>query len=270
VTAVTTLPLLPDPTAGSAAASAPLACVVRGAGEPVTLLVHGVAGSAVDTRPYATALPGTAVHAELRGHGASPDLPEQGWDYALLASDIAATADAVGAHRALGISLGAGVLLHLAVAEPARFSSLVLVMPASVDAPRTDAATERLASLEPAIVAGDVETIRDAFLAELPPEIAAHRGARLAAHRKASLLAARRPPKPVSHDIVPVPEREDLLAVSCPVLVLAHEDDPLHPVWIAEDVASALPNGELVVLPAGGLGWALDPAVPARVAAALA
>src|SRR5690348_3284443 len=180
----------------ASAPDAPLACVVRGAGEPVTVLVHGVAGSAVETRPYATALAGTAVHAELRGHGGSPDLPVDGWDYALLARDVGATADAFGARRALGISLGAGVLLHLAAAEPERFTALVLVMPASVDRPRTDAAAERLAALEPAIVAGDVETIRDAFLAELPPEVAAHRGARLAAHRRALLLTTRRPPKP--------------------------------------------------------------------------
>ncbi|HVU72097.1 MAG TPA: alpha/beta hydrolase [Mycobacteriales bacterium] len=259
--------VLPDTCAQS---TAPLACVTRGEGDPVTLLVHGVAGSAVDTRPYATALAGTAVHAELRGHGGSPELPPEGWDYELLARDIAETADAYGAHRALGISLGAGVLLHLAAHEPARFRSLVLVMPASVDRPRTDAAAERLAALEPAVLAGDVETLRDAFLAELPPEVAAHRGARLAAHRKAALLAARRPPKPVSRDLVPVPDRTALLAVRCPVLVLAHEHDPLHPVEVAEDVASALPHSELVVLPAGGLGWALDPAVPARVAAALA
>lgn len=252
------------------ACAAPLACVTRGQGEPVTLLVHGVAGSAVDTRPYATALPGTAVHAELRGHGKSPELPAEGWSYELLARDLAETADACGAHRALGISLGAGVLLHLAAKEPGRFSALVLVMPASVDRPRTDAAVERLAALEPAVVAGDVEVLRDAFLAELPPEVAAHRGARLAAHRKAVLLASRRPPKPTSRDLVPVPDRTALLAVSCPVLVLAHEQDPLHPVAVAEDVAAALPRSELVVLPPGGLGWALDAAVPARVAAALA
>jgi pimeloyl-ACP methyl ester carboxylesterase len=260
----------PLPTSASGEVSAPLATVVRGSGDPVTLLVHGVAGSAVDTRPYATALRGTAVHAELRGHGRSPELPAAGWDYPLLAADIAATADAVGAHRALGISLGAGVLLHLAVAEPDRFAALVLVMPASVDRPRTDPAAERLAALEPAIIAGDVETLRDAFLAELPAEVAAHRAARLAAHRKATLLTGRRPPKPTSRDIVPVTDRSVLRSVTCPVLVLAHEHDPLHPVAVAEDVASALPHAELVVLPAGGLGWALDPAVPARVAAALA
>ena len=40
-----------------------------------------------------------------------------------------------------------------------------------------------------------------------------------------------------------------------PTLVLAQEDDPAHPVWVAEHLAQALPAARLEVLPAGGIMW---------------
>lgn len=52
-------------------------------------------------------------------------------------------ADAHGATQALGVSMGAGALLWLLAREPARFSRVVLLLPAALDGPRTDAAALR-------------------------------------------------------------------------------------------------------------------------------
>lgn len=52
-------------------------------------------------------------------------------------------ADAHGATQALGVSMGAGALLWLLAREPARFSRVVLLLPAALDGPRTDAAAPR-------------------------------------------------------------------------------------------------------------------------------
>jgi pimeloyl-ACP methyl ester carboxylesterase len=54
---------------------------------------------------------------------------------------------------------------------------------------------------------------------------------------------------------VPLSDAAVLEAVTAPTLVLAQEDDPAHPVWVAEHLAQALPSARLEVLPAGGIMW---------------
>ncbi len=48
---------------------------------------------------------------------------------------------------------------------------------------------------------------------------------------------------------------ERLRAFPGEVLVLTHEDDPAHPVFIAEEIAAAVPGSRLEVLPAGSILW---------------
>ena len=88
--------------------------VVTGEGAPTTLFVPGLAQSIADTRPFGSAVTGARVFVDLRGHGGST-APESadGWTYEALAGDVRAVADAVGATRALGVSLGAGALAQL-------------------------------------------------------------------------------------------------------------------------------------------------------------
>jgi pimeloyl-ACP methyl ester carboxylesterase len=53
---------------------------------------------------------------------------------------------------------------------------------------------------------------------------------------------------------VPLIERALLLdPVIAPVLVIAQEADPEHPLWVAEQLAAALPHARLEVLPPGGI-----------------
>jgi len=76
---------------------------VLGGGEPVTVFAHGLGGSSAEVRPLAARAPGTRVLLSFRGHGDSDALPG-GWDYDLLAADVLAVADHVGAsvRRSLG------------------------------------------------------------------------------------------------------------------------------------------------------------------------
>ena len=48
---------------------------------------------------------------------------------------------------------------------------------------------------------------------------------------------------------------ENLRSFAGDVLVLTHEDDPAHPVTIAEDIHRAIPTSRLEVLPAGSILW---------------
>ncbi len=52
---------------------------------------------------------------------------------------------------------------------------------------------------------------------------------------------------------VPLTDRAVLMAVTAPALVIAQEQDPEHPVWVAEQLAASLPNARLEVLAPGGI-----------------
>jgi 3-oxoadipate enol-lactonase len=54
-------------------------------------------------------------------------------------------------------------------------------------------------------------------------------------------------------DAAPLTDRAVLRAVIAPALVIAQEQDPEHPVWVAEQLAASLPNAHLEVLAPGGI-----------------
>jgi len=226
-----------------------------GRGEPATVVVHGLAGSIDDTRPFASGVTGTRWFVHLRGHGGtgSPDTP---WTYAGLALEVAAVAAATGASRGVGASMGAGALLSLAVSEPGRLDRLVLVLPASVDragAGRTPSAAHAIAD---AIDGEDLGALTTLLAEELPQPPDA---AMLAwvGRRSRRLLggAVSRGFRELMLD-APVADRHALAAVDVPVLVIGAEGDPVHPAQVARELAEALPLGRLLVFPPGGLLWA--------------
>jgi pimeloyl-ACP methyl ester carboxylesterase len=139
-------------------------------------------------------------------------------------------------------------------ATPGRFERLAFVLPAALDRGRSDGATERLHRLAAAMRANDVDRLTTLLLAEVPPPLRQHRAARVLTARRARELAGTEPPEPRT-DVRPLESLADLTAVVAPSLVLAQHDDDLHTVEIAETLAEALPNAELVVLPAGGIFW---------------
>jgi pimeloyl-ACP methyl ester carboxylesterase len=225
---------------------------VLGSGDPVTVFAHGLGGSVSETRPLATRLRGTRVLLEFRGHGRSDALPG-GWDYDLLADDL--LADATGATRALGLSLGAGALLRVLAAEPARFERLAFVLPAALDATRADGATLRLQALGAAIDRGDLDAVVALLLHEVPEQVRARRGVHLLLSRRASQLMERPSPQPLSDDR-PLHGRAVLRLVEAPSLVVCQADDPLHRIDVAAELAGALPAGTgLLELPPGGVFW---------------
>jgi pimeloyl-ACP methyl ester carboxylesterase len=226
---------------------------VVGTGDPVTVLAHGLGGSTAETRPLAAGLAGTRVLFHFRGHGDSAPLPG-GWDYEMLAEDLRAVADEVGATRALGLSLGAGALLRLLTQTPDRFERLAFVLPAALDRGRSDGATERLDRLADAMRAGDVPRLTELLLHEVPVELREHRAARVLTQRRARQLSFSEPPYP-SGEVRPVEELRELSQVHTPSLVLAQEGDDLHTVAIARALAASLPAANLQVLAPGGVFW---------------
>ena len=230
--------------------------LVTGAGPPVTLFAHGLAGGIADTRPLGSAVPGTRVFLHLRGHGRSV-APGASWSYQDLAGDLAAVADAVGADQALGVSLGAGALCRLAADDPSRFQRLVFFLPAVLDTPRAAPAAERLTELSAAIASGSPDAVAEAVAAELPPAVRKTPAARAYAAQRAAVLLDGGLAAAVASlvDQVAVPDVAALRAVSAPALVLACRGDALHPVEVAEQLAAVLPSATLHVYDEPGVLW---------------
>lgn len=240
-------------------ADAVLEVATFGRGAPVTVFAHGLAGSITETRPLASGVPGTRVLFHFRGHGRSVvRRPPGEWGYAALAGDLRAVADATDATRALGVSMGGGALLRLLADTPDRFARLVLFLPSLLDGPWNETAAAHYAALAERVEAGDRDGVEALLRAELPPEVrdlpdvrrwAVGRAAALLGGRTDRLLRALPPAEP------PLPSRALLRRVTAPVLVLAQERDPLHPVAVARELAAALPRARLEVFDRGAALW---------------
>lgn len=241
-------------------------------GAPATLFLHGLAGSLEDVRPLAGGVPGRKVFANLPGHGRSTG-PEP-LDYAALAAAARAVADHERATAALGVSLGAAALLRLLAETPDRLDRVVLYLPAVADAPRRPGAVSVHRSLAERLADHDEAGVAEALLMTQP---SAARGTRLlrewAERRARELLADGGDP----HRWLPLASAVPLdgagpagfgrlAAVKAPVLVIAQEGDPAHPVAVAERVASAFPAADLKVFGPEGALWGHRKALRALIA----
>jgi pimeloyl-ACP methyl ester carboxylesterase len=101
----------------------------RGNGEPL-LLLHGGMGIGDDWRHVFPSDPEGhhLIVPDLRGHGRSTN-PARAFTFRQCADDVLALLDRLGIARlnAIGLSLGAKTLLHLATSQPARLDAMVLV-----------------------------------------------------------------------------------------------------------------------------------------------
>ena len=236
-------------------ALADLEVLVAGRGAPVTVVAHGLGGSIRETRPLAGGLAGSRVLYAARGHGGSP-LGDEPVTYDLLGRDLAALADAHGATRALGVSMGAGALLALLAREPDRFERVVLFLPAALDRPRDPAAARRAERLAGALEAGDRALVQSLVAAELPPDLADPVQAYVRA--RTDFLLASPGVAAVLRSLLaaePVPDRGVLGAVRAQVLVLAQEGDALHPAQVARELVAVLPKARLHVFDRPGAAF---------------
>jgi pimeloyl-ACP methyl ester carboxylesterase len=228
----------------------PLRHVITGNGDPTTLFVPGLAQSIADTRPFGSAVEGTRVFVDLRGHGGSAaPASDDGWTFDGLAADARTIADAVKATRALGVSLGAGALVRLLADEPGRFDRVVLALPGHGGGERDAALLAVTDDLAEAVDANDPIAI-GAALARLQPEAARSRSdVRLWSRRHAADLGGSAVAGALRH--LPrqevLPSLDVLGVVTASVLVLGQRGDVRHPVSAAEELADAIPGARLEV-----------------------
>jgi pimeloyl-ACP methyl ester carboxylesterase len=217
--------------------------VVYGDGAPVTIFAHGLGGAIAETRPLASGVGGTRVFLHFPGHGAS-FRPAEPAGYPELAADLAAVADHVGATRALGVSMGAAALLHVAARQPRRFERLVFFLPSVIDQVRSPQVRGTLRAMAAAIDAG---TMADFVRNEIPERFRDTGAGQHYVRTRSAALAGLADMVRAAEDQVAVADRSAITKIEAPALVIGAAGDPLHDVAVARELAGLLPDARLHV-----------------------
>ena len=210
----------------------------HGAGAPL-LLLHGFTGYGRDWRHvFPEPIDGyTTIQPDLRGHGQTLN-PDGEFTFRQVALDTFALLDrlGVGNVKAIGMSLGANTLLHMATQQPDRVDAMVLV------------------STTPYFPA-EARTIMGQFSFDALPE--GERAIQRERHRDGdeqiqSLFAIARGFKDSYTDMNFTPPL--LSTIRARTLIVHGDRDPLYPVELALQMYRAIPDSQLWVVPAGGHG----------------
>ncbi|MDR3375497.1 MAG: alpha/beta hydrolase [Ancalomicrobiaceae bacterium] len=218
-----------------------------GAGRPI-VLQHGLTADAGQIAEFFPGSPDWRVLTlECRGHGSSETGDPAAFSIAAFADDVAAAMAAAGVSRAVvgGVSMGAAIACRLAVIRPDLVEALVLIRPAWV----VDAAPENMA---PNAEVGELITRfgAGAGLAAFERSATAARLAEVAPDNLASLKSMfGRVPADVTAALTtrisadgPGISAEQLRGVVVPALIVGTKRDAIHPLGLAETLASSLPN----------------------------
>ncbi len=238
-----------------------------GAGDRPLVLVHGFTGFRQDFAPVVERLlplAGRVLAVDLRGHGASTHTRDAaGYTLDQLAEDLRAWLAALQIERCdlLGHSMGGMLVQRVALAEPARVASLILM----------NTSAEPLAWIDETRLALAAQVGREAGMDKLAAflrERAADDPARSAPDRRLEAeWGAERfwgwrdariaTTDPVAYQALGLALRrapvllEAIAGIACPTLVMvgALDAEFLAP---AERLAAALPNAKHVVIPGAG------------------
>lgn len=226
----------------------------HGDGAPL-LLLHGFTGYGRDWRHvFPDPIAGyTTIQPDLRGHGQTLN-PGGDFTFRQVALDTLALLDHLGVSRvkAIGMSLGANTLLHMATQQPERMEAMVLV------------------STTPYFPA-EARAIMGQFSFDAMPET--ERAIQRERHSGGdaqiqSLFAIARGFKDSYTDMNFTPPY--LATIRARTLIVHGDRDPLYPVELALQMYRAIPNSQLWVVPGGGHGPIFGAEAPAFRATALA
>ena len=223
-----------------------------GTGPPL-IFAHGLTGNRSNTRDQFVPLTDRyrITIFDQRGHGDSTPVTDPVlYDAQRMAGDMAAVMDALGIEKAIvgGESMGAATALLFALRWPQRVEALLLTAPAFGDVP--NAGLDAIRDMGDMVASEGI----DVFLAQSaeqqrtefgwPPEMIDYVAKMHRSHDPASLATACQevPNWVILSDFTPLAE------LSCPVCIIAWEDDPMHPVELARRVAGTFPNAHLEML----------------------
>ncbi len=227
----------------------------RGDGEPL-LLLHGGTGVGADWQHVFTRGDPAGFRVivpDLRGHGRSTN-PSRAFTFRQAAVDLFTLLDHLGVRRvrAIGLSMGAKTLLHMATQQPARIEAMVLVSAAPYFPEQARAAMAQLSA--------------DAFS---EAEWTSLRQRHVHGDDQIRMLFEQMRGLKDSHDDMAFTPA--LLATITARTLIVHGDrDPLYPAELAMDMYRAIPGSALWIVPNGGHGPIFGPLAAPFVETALA
>lgn len=191
---------------------------------------------------------------DARGHGESDAAPEgEGYDYEVLAGDMAAVAAGVGEEARVvvaGHSMGAHTATAFALAEPDRVAGLVAIGPASLGQPPSEETVAYWNGLADGLERGGVEGFIEVYddgshRPEWRDVVLRLARTRLGLHRSLDAVAQAVREVPSS---LPFTRMEELEGLDVPVLVVASRDeaDPGHPWDVAVEWTERIPGARMV------------------------
>jgi len=209
----------------------------HGSGEPL-LLLHGFGGCSQDWSPLVADWSAhfQLIIPDLRGHGRSSN-PAKVFRHQDAAADILALLDhlAIGNFKALGVSGGGNVLLHLATRQPERVEAMVLVSATSYFPAQ---ARSLMRAYPDSLTEQDWETMRKR-----------HPGGET---QIKAILASTASFADSYDDMNFTPPY--LATIKARTLIVQGDRDPLYPVEISVEMAKAIPRSSLWIIPNGGHG----------------
>lgn len=228
----------------------------RGAGDPL-LLLHGGLGIGDDWRHVFPADPDgfRIIVPDLRGHGRSTN-PSRAFTFRQCAQDVLGLLDhlQLAGVNAIGMSMGAKTLLHMATLRPDMVAAMVLV-----------SATPRF----PDTLRMAASRFTADALARLSESERAALGARHV-HGDDQIAALYDMTRgfATSYDDIAFTESR-LNAISARTLIVHGDRDPLYPVELALELYRGIPASALWVVPNGGHGPIFGPLAEAFRAVAI-
>jgi pimeloyl-ACP methyl ester carboxylesterase len=224
-------------------------------GQPV-FFQHGLCGSAAQTIEVFPDDARFSLHTlECRGHGASDAGDINTFSINSFANDVAESVEASPVIMG-GISMGAAIALHLAVHKPRLLKALILARPAwaTDDAPNNMRPNAEVGAL---LANHSPEIAKTKFLASAT---ATHL-AKTAPDNLASLLTFfHREPIATTSALLakisadgPGVTEEQVRTLSIPTLVIATEQDAIHPMAHAQKLHALIPQSRLVKITPKGI-----------------
>lgn len=206
-----------------------------GEGKPLVLL-HGFGGCTQNWHPFTGKLSESyrLIVVDMRGHGYSTN-PENKFTHREAANDVFLLLDSleVGNFAAMGMSSGGMALLHMAISQPKRIDSMVLISATSYF-PEQARAIMRRASFETM-----PQQVREMY------RECAKRG-----DEQIRQLIAQFNTLGDNYDDMNITEHS-LSTITAHTLVVHGECDHFFPVEIPESIYRSIPDSELWIIPGG-------------------
>jgi pimeloyl-ACP methyl ester carboxylesterase len=213
----------------------------RGEGEPL-LLLHGGMGVGSDWRHVFPSDPTgyRVIVPDLRGHGRSTN-PDRTFTFRQCADDVLALLEHLGLARvkAIGMSMGAKTLLHMATRQPTRLDAMVLV-----------SATPYF---PPALRIAAAQFTRESFDRLSEPERDALRQRHVHGDEQIRLLYDMTRSVATSHDDMAFTPPQ-LRTITARTLIVHGDRDPYYPIEMAIELFRGIPQSALWIVPYGTHG----------------